>query len=80
MTDERAGKISEDTETHHQGMIKLEDCTGLELMRHIQRVFEQNLDKDEPWIEVWYEDDFKQIQYMRLWMRPLGNHVSKSKH
>ena len=83
MTDAEAEKDTEDTdviEQHPQGAIKLETCTGLELLRHIQNVFEQNLDKDEPWIEVWYTDNFEQTQYMRLWMRPDGHHVSRSKH
>ena len=67
-------------EDHPQGVLKLEDMTALELLIHIQEVFEQNLEKDEPWIEVYYKDRFEQVQYMRLWMRPAGHHVSRSKH
>ena len=72
----------EDTETqsHTKQFLALEESTGLELLRHIQRVFEQNLDKDDPWIEVYYRDEFEQVQYMRMWMRPSGHHVSRLKH
>lgn len=82
MVDERAGKIAEATKVEHysHGRMPLNKITAIEFLRNIQDVFEMSLDKEDPWVEIYYEDRFGQTQFMRLWMRPMGNHVSKSKH
>ena len=70
-----------ETEAHPQrGIMPLEEMNALQFLRQIQTVFETNLEKDDPWIEVFYLDTFNQAQHMRLWMSPAGHHVSRSEH
>ncbi len=73
--------MSEDEveEGTNEGVVKLEEMTAVELLRHVQRVFEMNPEKEDPWVEIYYKDHFDQLQYMRLWMRP-SNNDNRTRH
>ncbi len=63
-----------------QGEMDLDGMTGRELLNRVQALLEQDPELDKQWIELFYIDTWKQEQFMRLWMRPQGHHVSSSRH
>ncbi len=73
--------MSEDEveEGTNEGVVKLDELTAVELLRHVQRVFEMNPEKEDPWVEIYYTDHFDKLQFMRLWMRP-SNNDNRTRH